>query len=200
MSEVKNLGNRRQRSCDVARKIGFKCFGLRCWSHWIFWASFLLHAKYKLSFPVETALVRQRVVFFFFVRRAKRARDGNEKRETDSLCTDPPSPQEKKRRNRVFLREEGVCTQAKRLLAVYAVIGKKKKKKTSQWFSEWILKCSCTFLFLLLVNWVGSVHVFWKTVLNSLIVLSLKITCHLELPTFRISLVFHHSHSKKSKK
>ena len=62
-----------------------------------FLASFLLHAKYKLSFPVESALVRQRVVFFFFVRRAKRARDGNEKRETDSLCTDPPSlPSRKK--------------------------------------------------------------------------------------------------------
>ena len=30
-----------------------------------FLASFLLHAKYKLSFPVESALVRQRVVFFF---------------------------------------------------------------------------------------------------------------------------------------
>ena len=130
MSEVKNLGNRRQRSCDVARKISFKCFGLRFWSHGIFWASFLLHAKYKLSFPVETALVRQRVVFFFFVRRAKRARDGNEKRETDSLCTDPPSlPSRKKRRNRVFLREEGVCTQAKRLFAVYAVIEKKQTNK-----------------------------------------------------------------------
>ena len=51
--------------------------------------------------------------------------------------TPPPSPQEKKRRNRVFLREEGVCTQAKRLFAVYAVIGKKKQQtKTSQWFSE----------------------------------------------------------------
>ena len=95
--------------------------------------------------------------------------------------------------------EEGVCTQAKRLLAVYAVIGKKKQTKTSQWFSEWILKCSFTCLFLLLVNWVGSVHVFWKTVLNSLIVLSLKFTSHLELPTFRIPLVFHQSHSKKSK-
>lgn len=68
---------------------------------------FLLHAKYKLSFPVETALVRQRVVFFFFVRRAKRARDGNEKRETDCLCTDPPPPLKKKRRNRVFLRGGG---------------------------------------------------------------------------------------------
>ena len=62
-----------------------------------FLASFLLHAKYKLSFPVESALVRQRVVFFFFVRRARRVRDGNEKRETDSLCTDPPSlPSRKK--------------------------------------------------------------------------------------------------------
>lgn len=73
-----------------------------------FLASFLLHAKYKLSFPVESALVRQRVVFFFFVRRAKRARDGNEKRETASLCTDPPLPPlQKKRRNRVFLRGGG---------------------------------------------------------------------------------------------
>ena len=187
--------------CLIARKIGFKCFGLRCWSHGIFWASFLLHAKYKLSFPVETALVRQRVVFFFFVRRAKRARDGNENRETDSLCTDAPSPQEKNGEIEFSWGEEGVCTQAKRLLAVYAVIGKNKKQtKTSQWFSEWILKCSFSCLFLLLVNWVGSVHVFWKTKLNSLIVLSLKITSHLELPTFRISLVFHHSHSKKSKK
>ena len=162
---------------------------------------FLLHAKYKLSFPVETALVRQRVAFFFFVRRAKRARDGNEKRETDSLCTDPPSlPSRKNGEVEFSWGEEGVCTQAKRLFAVYAVIGKKKQTKTSQWFSEWILKCSFICLFLLLVNWVVSVHVFWKTVLNSLIVLSLKITSHLELPTFRISLVFHHSHSKKSKK
>ena len=32
---------------------------------WSFLASFLLHAKYKLFFPVESASVRQRVVFFF---------------------------------------------------------------------------------------------------------------------------------------
>lgn len=31
---------------------------------WNFLANLLLHAKYKLSFPVESALVRQRVVFF----------------------------------------------------------------------------------------------------------------------------------------
>ena len=188
--------------CLIARKIGFKCFGLRCWSHGIFWASFLLHAKYKLSFPVETALVRQRVVFFFFVRRAKRVRDGNEKRETDSLCTDPPSlPSRKKRRNRVFLRGGGgLYTGQETARGLRCNRRKKKQTKTSQWFSEWILKCSFSCLFLLLVNWVGSVHVFWKTVLNSMIVLSLKITSHLELPTFRISLVFHHSHSKKSKK
>ena len=179
--------------CLIARKIGFKCFGLRCWSHGIFWASFLLHAKYKLSFPVETVLVRQGVVFFFFVRRAKRTRDGNEKRETDSLCTDPPLPSRKKRRNRVFLRGGGgLYTGQETVRGLRRNRKKKKQTKTSQWFSEWILKCSFSCLFLLLVNWVGWVHVFWKTKLNSLIVL--------ELPTFRIPLVFHQSHSKKSKR
>ena len=68
--------------------------------------------------------------FFFFVRRAKRARDGNEKRETASLCTDPPSLPSGKNGEIEFSRgEEGVCTQAKRLFAVYAVIEKKQTNK-----------------------------------------------------------------------
>ena len=68
--------------------------------------------------------------FFFFVRRAKRARDGNEKRETASLCTDPPSLPSGKIGEIEFSRgEEGVCTRAKRLFAVYAVIEKKQTNK-----------------------------------------------------------------------
>ena len=77
----------------------------------------------------ETALVRQRVVFFFFVRRAKRVRDGNEKRETDSLCTDPPPLKKKNGEIEFSWGEEGVCTEAKRLFAVYAVIEKKQTNK-----------------------------------------------------------------------
>ena len=59
------------------------------------------------------------------------------KKERLIACVQTPPPLKKKNGEIEFSRgEEGVCTQAKRLLAVYAVIGKKKKTKTSQWFSE----------------------------------------------------------------
>ena len=182
--------------CLIATKVVLKSFGLRCWSHGIFRPVF----SYMFSFPVENASVRQRVVLFFLCPASEKRERRKWKRETASLCADPAPPLRKNRRNRVFLRGGGgLYTGKETARGLGRNREKNKQRKTSQWFSEWILKCSFTCLFLLLVNWVGSVHVFWKTVLNSLIVLSLKITSHLELPTLRIPLVFHQSHPKKSK-
>ena len=56
---------------------------------------FLLHAKYKLSFPVETALVRQRVVFFS-LSVERNARETEMKKERLIACVQtPPLPSRK---------------------------------------------------------------------------------------------------------
>ena len=116
--------------CLIATKIVVTSFGLRCWSHGIFLASFLLHAKYKLSFPVETALVRQRVVFFSLsVERNARETGAKKKRLLACVQTPPSSPQEKSQKSSFPEGRRGSVHRLRDCFAVYAVIGKKTNKQ-----------------------------------------------------------------------
>ena len=96
-------------------------------------AGFLLHAKYKLPFPVETALVRQRVVFFSLsVERNARETGAKKKRLLACVQTPPPpfpSPQEKSQKSSFPEGRRGSVHRLRDCFAVYAVIGKKTNKQ-----------------------------------------------------------------------